>query len=241
MSRRNIPAVADDFGTVLSFLKERGIVPGRPPVNMTAMAQRLHCATYSLILWRFRLKKIPAHGLVFIEEIASDALQILPQALMGYGKTAKVLLRGVIENAIRHIYFLDHPIEFDRMNRERKWYPGLDELFGYPRIHPLFIGLESKFDALGRLRTLYDDLSAGVHGRRVQDLEMRIALQKIKFDQSAFGPLVDAAQRCAGSVNFLLGVLHSDQVGSFQSEDRQIIFRSMPPKARQVWRDIICS
>src|SRR5258707_11561346 len=127
----------------------------------------MHRATFNLILWRFRLSGLPTHGQVFIEEIASDALQILPQILMGYGKTAKLLTRGIVENTLRHLYFSDHPIEFGRMNSEPKWYVKMEELFEYAKIHPILRQTERKFDAMSRLSSLHSELSAGVHGRQV--------------------------------------------------------------------------
>ena len=79
MARRPIPSVADDFASVISFLTDQGIVPAPAPAKLLENAKRIHRASFSLILWRFRLKRIPQHGKVFIEEIASDALQILPK------------------------------------------------------------------------------------------------------------------------------------------------------------------
>jgi hypothetical protein len=94
MPRRPIASVVTDFGDVLALLKQRGIVPKTPPAAMLGTARSIHNFTYSLILWRFRLQGLPEHSRVFIEEIASDALQVLPQVLMGYSKTAKLLIRG---------------------------------------------------------------------------------------------------------------------------------------------------
>ena len=239
MSKQSIPAIADDFSKVTSFLKGRGVLPQDASIEMLGNAKRLHRATYSLILWKFRLKKIPIHGQVFIEEIASDALQILPQALMGCGKTTKLLTRGIIENAMRHIYFLDHPVEFERMNREHKWYPGTDDLFAYPRIHPAFLDMLDEFDALSRLKSLYDELSAGVHGRRVKDLEMRAALADIAFEAHVFQEQVVMTERCAESVNFLLATFHREQISAFHSEDQRVILRAMPARARQIWRGLL--
>src|SRR6266446_6415175 len=100
MAKPPIPSLNADFANVLVFLKERGIVADSPPTQLIEHSKRIHRVTYSLILWRFRLRNLPFHSQVFIEEVASDALQILPQALMGYGKTAKLLTRGIIENTL---------------------------------------------------------------------------------------------------------------------------------------------
>jgi hypothetical protein len=236
MARRALPAVAQDFAAVLTFLQSRGIVPSSPPAPMVEDAKRIHRATYSLILWRFRLRQLPEHSMVFIEEIASDALQILPQALMGYSKTTKLVTRGIVENVLRHIYFADHPIEFERMNRERKWFMTMESLFEYAKIHPTFTATETHFDALTRLRTLYSDLSAGVHGSKVRDLEMRIALNRIKYVQAAVHAEMLLVERCAESVNFLLAAFNQEKMDRFSLEDQRVILRTMPPRARQVWK-----
>jgi hypothetical protein len=180
---------------------------------------------------------LPQCGKVFLEEIASDALQILLQILMGYSKTAKLLTRGIIENTLRHIYFIDHPIEFQRMNRERKWYLTIEALIEYGKAHPIFIDTEPKFDAFNQISSLYSDLSAGIHGRTVRDLETRTALRRITYDAGAAEKEAELLKRCVEAVNFLLGMLHRDAVAGFKNDDRSIILRSMPNKARQVRRE----
>jgi hypothetical protein len=235
MSRRPIASVADDFASVISFLTDQRVVPARAPAKLLENARRIHRATFSLILWRFRLKRIPQHGRVFIEEIASDALQILPQVLMGYGKTSKLLARGIIENTLRHLYFSDHPIEFERMNREKKWYVGLEDLFDYARVHPAFLRTESRFDAIGRLASLHSDLSAGVHGRQVQDLEMRLALMKIAYSHAEAATQTQLVEKCSQNANFVLAVFHQESLAHFQPEDRRIILQTIPPRGRRVW------
>ncbi len=136
MTKRPVMAVASDFANVLVLLQERGIAPTSPSAEFVKIAKGIYENTYSLVLWRFRLLGLPEHAKVFVEEIASDALQFLPQVLMGYSKTAKLLIRGISENALRHIYFSDHPIEFARMNRERKWFLTQEQLYDYARNHP---------------------------------------------------------------------------------------------------------
>ena len=237
MAKRATPSVADDFASVLSFLKGRGIVSDPPSTTLVENAKRIHRVTYSLILWRFRLKGLPNHGRVFVEEIASDALQILPQILMGYGKTAKLLTRGIVENVLRHVYFSDHPVEFERMNRESKWYVSVGDLFDYAKIHPILMRTEKAFDAINRLSALHGELSAGIHGRQVRDLEMRVALNKIAYSDQAATKEAQLTERCAASANFLLAVFHRKSMGHFGPEDRRTILRAMPPGARQAWTE----
>jgi hypothetical protein len=238
MARRPIPSLAADFENVRAFLQERGIL-GRTPTALTIdNAKRIHRATHSLILWRFRLGKVLDHGGAFIEEIASDALQILPQVLTGYSKTPKLLMRGILENTLRHIYFSDHPVEFARMNRAEKWYLSMEDLLEYAKAHPDIERAESRFDALCRMKGLYGELSAGIHGRRVSDLEMRVALEKITYDEELAAKQTVLVERCAEASNFLLTVYQRVRFGLFGLEDRRVILRTMNAGARSTWKEL---
>jgi len=155
---------------------------------------------------------------------------------MGYSKTASLLTRGIIENVLRHIYFTDHLIEFGRMNKGPKWYLSMEDLFSYAKNHPDFERTEPRFDAIAKLATLYGDLSASVHGRAVKDLETRIALGRIKYEDDIGTKHVDAVKKCAEAVNFLLAIFHREKVHKFQAEDKRIILRSMPTPARAIWK-----
>lgn len=238
MSSLTLPVVvAEDFANVLALLQSRGIVPKKPATNLVNNARRIHSITYGLILWRFRLRNLPEHSKVFIEEVASDALQILPQIMMGYGKTAKLLVRGVLENTLRHIYFSDHPIEFQRMNRDKKWFQTIEFMCDYAKAHPLLWKVEPKFDAVNQISSIYSELSAGVHGRSVHDLETRAALQRIVYDEQSAAKETDLLARSAAAVNFSLATFHREKVRAMQTDDRRIILRSMPARARQVWAE----
>ncbi len=228
-------ALADDFKEVIRLLADRGFVPEKPDPAMLSLAKAIHTDTHALILWRFRIKGLPVHGKVFLDEIASDALQILPQVVLGFSKTAKLLVRGIVENALRHVYFTDHPVEFERMNRDMKWYLSFDDLIGYARLHPSIGKAEAGFDALAKLSSLYSELSAGVHGRAVRDLEMRRALTKIAFSEEVAKRDAEAIRRCTQAVNFLLSIFHWDRVKQMQLADRSLIMRSMPVAARKAW------
>jgi hypothetical protein len=227
-------ATSKDFEGVCTFLRSRSILPESLRASQIATAKKIHAATYSLLLWRFRLRPSEAHRRVFVEELASDALQILPQALMAFNKATKLLNRSIIENVFRHLYFADHPVEFKRMHLDRKWYVPMAALKDYAKTHPLFKDTESKFGAISNLIRLYSELSEGVHGSRVEDLEMRVALQKIKFHEKSFATHAKSVEKTTEATNFVLAAFHNTQFRKFAVEDRRTVLRTMPPKARQV-------
>jgi hypothetical protein len=138
---------------------------------------------------------------------------------------------------LRHIYFSDHPIEFVRMNREGKWYLTIEQLCEYAKLHPALYKTEKKFDAINQISTVYSELSAGVHGRAVRDLEMRVALGKIIYDQAGADREAERLRKCTIATNFALAIFHHRKMRAFQTEDRRIILRTMPAPARQLWTD----
>ncbi len=238
-AKSTVPSnVTSDFEEVIAFLKQRHVVAQELSPAITAAARKIHTATYSLIVWRFQIKRLPPHSQVFLDEIASDALQILPQALSGYRKTTLLLARSIVENVIRHIYFSDHPVEFRRANRDKKWYLPFESLFDYLRNHPDYMETERRFDGINRLSALYDELSAQVHGRKVTHFEMRRALREITLDIETFQKQAKLVERCAECSNFLLLVFHRDRVKRFPDDRQRIVFATIPAVARRVWRTL---
>ena len=228
---------SSDFQEVLDHFASVPLLPSPLPPSVSAIAKKVHESTYTLILWRFRLANLPGHAKPFIDEIGSDALQVLPQILLGYTRATKLLLRGVIENTLRFVYFYDHPVEFAIMNQQAKWYIGLDRLFEYIKAHPNYRISERSFDAVNRLQSLYSELSASVHGRTVRDLESRSALQSIMLNLPAARKELKLVQRCAEAANFVLAIENRSKLRRFFGEDKGYIFGSLPPAARAAWHD----
>lgn len=222
----------------MAHLGAAPVLPRPLSPSMVALARQVHIATYPLVLWRYRLDP-PSHAQPFLNEIASDALQVLPQMLLGYTRATKIFLRGIIENALRYIYFIDHPIEFFMMNSRGKWYLGVDKLFDYMKGHPKFQLSEPKFDAINRLQALYDELSADIHGRKVENLEGRLALIRIGYNQEVANVELNLAQRCSAAVNFCLAIENRRELRAFTLEDKGYIFGTMPKAARLVWHEYV--
>lgn len=123
------------------------------------------------------------------------------------------------------------------MNREAKWFMTVESLLDYGKVHPLFIEKEPKYSAFNKISSLYSELSAGVHGRTVKDLEMRAALKKIAYDQAAATRHANWIESAAEATNFILAVLHHLQMDNFEQEDKRMILRSMPTLARSIWHE----
>jgi hypothetical protein len=229
-----IKQVEEDFASVCEFFTQQGLIQAPLSVKIESAAKEIHQSTYSLIWWRFRLPKMSLNKSVFILEIASDALQILPQALLGYSKTTKLLTRSIIENVFRHIYYSDHPVEFEKLSFPSKSYIPFRDLLEYIKDHPIYEVTEKKFDAISRLSNLYGELSNFVHGVKSEHLEMRRCLKAIRLTSDNILQEAQFIRRCAESVNFILACYHKDIFNRKSLEDKRVITKTLSRKARNI-------
>jgi hypothetical protein len=239
MSAPNQPdAVEQDCKQVLAFLAKKGFVPSEISELFRGGVRRIHRSTYSICIWSHFLN-LPEHGQVYLNELASDAIQILPHSTMGFKKSSGLHTRGIIENLMRHVYFLDHRIEYQRQNLDLKWYMSAEQLFDYARNHPLFTQTEAKFNALGRLRQFYSEISAEVHGAKTVHLDQHTALKDLMLDMEIFKKQVVLTEKTVASVNFLLVVFHAERLIKIPANFQKVLFSTMPSRARQVAKGLI--
>ena len=235
---RPVPAVSADFDEIRQHLKTVRILSEDDDSEKINLIRRVHTYTYSLFSWHARLDTLPEHASPFIEEIASDAIQILPHLLLGYSKALKLLVRGILENSLRFVYFIDHPIEFKLMNTRDKWFISTDKLLDYMRNHPEYVEAGARFDSIQKLNNLYDDLSATIHGRRVRDLQLNSALAELKYSADRAQKDAKHVQQCAELVNFIVVIKMRDNFQKFSVENKRIILRTLPKLARSIWSEI---
>lgn len=232
---KKVGQIQDDFNNVMDYFLKKGVLNTKTRKQFNSEAKTIHRLTYSLMWWRFQLSKPKLKNrYIFLWEISSDALQILPQSLMGYSKTTKLLIRGIIENTLRHIYYYDHPVEYQRLNLEKKWYLSINQLFDYLKQHPILYETEKRFDAISRLNNLYSELSNYVHGSKVKHLEMKPGLESIKPNLSNLQTIRRLIKRCVESTNFLIAIHHKNIFSKLQLDAKQIITLTMPQTARRV-------
>ena len=228
--------VSNDYAEVLTYLTELGILPSRLSRSAEADVRLIHGLTYSLMHWRFLVRTNEDHKRVFLQELASDAVQILRQSVSGYRKTVLLLVRCVIEDAIRHVYYWDHRVEFERMHRDPKWFVGSDELIDYLKTHPLYAPVRGRYDAPALLKDAYRRLSEDIHGRTVRHLEMRRTLSDVRYKEEAVRELGDRLRRVVEPVTFVLLRFHEPRVDRCPVEWRRTLIRTVPRSVRRLWR-----
>lgn len=230
--------VDEDLSETLAMLQVRTMAPPVLPVIIRKKLLVMHHAVYSLCIWS-HFVKVEQHGQFYLNEIASDAIQIEPHVLCGFYRTSMLLARSIIENTLRHIYFTDHRVEFERSNRDAKFYLSAEQLFEYCRNYEHFIDPEKKFQPLSKLRNLYSTLSATVHGGKVSDLSLHTALKTMVFDAADLDDQVEHVRAVAESCNFLMMIFHKKRSSKLPIGLRRVIMMTIAAKGRRVIHGLV--
>lgn len=239
---RRLPAylaqVEEDLSETLAMLQKRSMAPAVIPVPIRKKFLAMHHAIYSLCIWSHFIKG-EEHGRFYLIQIASDAIQIEPHVLCGFSRTAMLLARSIIENTLRHIYFTDHPVEFERSNRDAKFYLSAEELFEYCRNYVHFIDPEKRFQPLSKLRHLYSALSATVHGGKVSNMALHKALKTVVFDPADLDDQLKHVSAVTESCNFLMMIFHKKRSSKLPVGLRKIIMMTIAARGRKVIHGLV--
>lgn len=228
-ARRSSEAILSaDLAEVLAYLGMVGLSE-----SASRSIKRIHKLTFSLVLWRYCVKGMSGHAKVFVDELASDALHVIPLVARGFRKPTLLALRGILEASLRHIYFADHPVEFWRSNNET-WFIEPRELFDYARAHPVLGPAEERFDAIARARALYRELSSSVHGEAVKSMQLNKSLAALRPSEALLDYVATLTARTVVTANFLLAVFQAVRFSRMAPEHRQIIVMTLPKAARRV-------
>ncbi len=226
--------IDQDFNDLLDFLATNKLVKATFIKEQKALVRKTHQYVYSLMWWKFQINPKEYHKKVFLHEMASDSIQIIPQSLMGYFKTSSLLIRGVVECLLKHIYYSDHPVEYELLQLNDSNYTPVRQMFDYLYKHPLFIATEEKFDAINRLKVLYGDLSSTVHGVKIKNLQMKTGLASIRPEKNILVDIVALLKKCIESINFILIIYHRNYFNKLHLHDREVLLRALPKKAKQI-------
>jgi hypothetical protein len=140
----------------------------------------------------------------------------------------------MIENALKHLYYADHPVEFGWIGESERYYLSTKELFSYARRHPALVEPLKRYKFIGNLETKYHGLSSNVHARSLSDMDGRRRLEDIRLEVHQLEWLGKTMPEISSDISVLLTLLHKDKFASFRSETRSILLSALTPTQRRL-------
>lgn len=177
-----ITSCNDDFKEIKKYFEETHNISIPFENENVNVIKKIHGIVYSCLILTAKLSTNNQSN-IFLSEIQSDYLQMMSLVLKGYEKLAMILLRDILENTLKFIYYFDHPIEFTLLEDKNNNYIWFEELNKYVSEHPDIKNHSQKLQLLSRVKTKYSELSKYIHSKDGNYMQLMKYLKQIKFNK----------------------------------------------------------
>lgn len=218
----------EDRKEIKAFFKKRSVYPDSQEADMDIAFKRAHKAVYGLCIWSHEFARSPIHQRVFLEELRSDILQSIHMALIGFKKPVALLLRSAIEDLLRHVYYYDHQIEFEKLERKPSSYVKINDLWQYAKKHPRLEKLFEKSKSIDLLENDYAVFSRFVHSSSTSHMNLTKSLSEIGFYEEFFKDYTEKVSVLAGNTHFVLFAFYEKALESFNPPWKSFLLDMIP-------------
>ena len=166
--------------------------------------KRYYKCTYAISLFKIKLFnkfKAEPNKYLFVAEIVSDLLSNSSISVLGFYNSSKILTRRLIENFYNHVYYFEHPVEFELLNMGRNEYTPLKDLKLYYNAHP---NISSKVEIDKNIKDFndnifnhYTELCKHVHTKGADFMNLASNLSEIKPDFDIIAHLDQINKTCS--------------------------------------------
>jgi len=157
---------------------------------------------------------------------------------MGHKKSTGILLRSIIESSLKHIYFIDHPIEFIWITTRPEYFKSMASLYDYIKTHPLFLDINRQFDIGNELKQKYDKYSKLVHTQNVSYMQLFKSLSNIKRDEQLIKDYETDFVITGNVINLMLGIYHKKKFNGFDRFFKNTVLSCMNRKTKRIFHGI---
>jgi len=222
-----------DFNDLIKFLLTNRLITKEWLKKNLNKIKEIHRIIYSFFIWDYHLSDIDECGRFFIHELRSDSVQTMPLVLMGYNKAVALLLRGIVENALKHIYYLDHPIEFQWLTMGTHFL-SLDDLTNYVKKYPRLSVIINHTNVLQEIKQIYSETSKYVHAQSIKYMQLVLSLKDIHYDEKFFNWYVIQLRKIGRIINLLMATIHFNKFKLFELTFKKIILKSIKKEYRKL-------
>ena len=195
--------------------------------------KKYHRITYALALVENKLEALynDRNKFLFINEILSDLLSNASISFIGFQYASEILKRRILENFYNHIYYFEHPVEFELLNLGKNEYTPILELknylIGHPRIKALKEDKIKQFN--DSIFQEYQELCRVVHTKGDNFMGLAKNLQEIKPEYS-LTPKIEKTNKDLLSILYILFKFHEEL--EYTATEQDIIVKSFPKDIR---------
>lgn len=228
--------VDNDFRDLLQFLKTN--------LNITlnkekeACLKKIHKNIFSICVLESELSKEGNINNFFLSEVRSDAIKILPLISMGFQKPIFLLTRSMVENVFKHIFYEDHPIEYNLLEVELKDRPTFEDLFIYLSKHPLFRENRKIQDTLSKIKNEYANLSRYIHTSNKEFASSKKFLSELKINDNKMKKYSNLLSGLVNNLLLILLIFHKKDLPKVNSEYKKFLLINLSKSNKRIFHNI---
>jgi hypothetical protein len=144
------------------------------------------------------------------------------------------LLRSTIEDALRHIFYYDHVVEFEKLEQSPSSYETMNELWQYSKTHPRLEKTFERSKAIDFLENKYAVFSKYVHSGDTSHMNLTNSLSKVEFDKQFFEEYSKEVLTLAGYLNFSLFKFYQKTIACFNPPWKNYVISMIKPSLRRL-------
>jgi hypothetical protein len=228
--------VDQDFQSTLIQLKDR--FNYRPNQQQKGLLRKLHYNIYTLCDLNHELSKYKDSRTIFLDELNSELVQILVLLPLGFHKPVSLLKRACIEDTLKHIYYVDHSVEFSLLNESERNKVELTYLFSYLYKHPKFKKIRGFNDIYNPITFIYDKECKVIHGASEKYLQLNKTISKFKIDSNDMKDSIEDTVKLVDNISALLIIFHTDKFYKIKVEKRNAILKAISNNNKKIIHQI---
>lgn len=232
--------VKKDFKDLIEHLKSEKFLDNASLLKINEQLKRIHAISLAIAIWDDALSDQDEYRRIFVQEMRSDIVQAIPLMLMGYKNAAALSIRRCIENLLRHLYFFDHPVEYEKYIRG-EYSLTFRQLLDYLKFNPLLEKSYAKTEIPSQLGAMYSELSILVHSNLLADRGIVDCLSLIEFDLSFFRRATKYLSLMGMSTVFTLCFFHSDIYRKYSYSQRTFVLSILDTKSKKIFQHLLGS
>lgn len=203
--------LADDYSRFRAEIPKSTSSPFKDLAKFESSLKKQHKSIYciALILTKVESQHTDRNKVDYLAEILSDCLTATKLSFLGFESSSLIVMRRAIENFYNHVFYFDHPIEYEHLNLGRNEYTPIDKLKLYFDTHPIFKDVEKHpiIDYNQMLFNEYQQLCKVVHAKGQDSMNLSKNLKDLKQDFD-IKPVLELFTRIEVYIVYLLFRFH---------------------------------